>query len=108
MTLTSERGGKIMLMGGEAFPTRRAALAAAGGAFVLGLAGCSSYGQDAAAVVSAAPSNTAADEGDDAAAGEDGAEAGDDKAAAKSIAAVSKVPVGGGLILKKMVAFRLS
>jgi len=86
----------------EGLPTRRAALAVAGGACVLGLAGCSSYGQDAAAVVSAAPSNAPADEaGDgDAAAGEDDADK-SDADTAKSIAAVSKIPVGGGLILKK-------
>jgi Rieske Fe-S protein len=84
----------------EELPSRRAALAVAGGACVLGLAGCSSYGDDAAAVVSAAPSNDAAGEGEDAAAGA-GEEEGDDAATAKSIASVSKIPVGGGLILKK-------
>jgi Rieske Fe-S protein len=82
-------------------PTRRAALAAAGGACVLGLAGCSSYGQDAANVVQANPSNEPAAQGDDAATGEDDADSKADAKTAKSIAAVSKIPVGGGLILKK-------
>ena len=84
----------------EELPTRRAALAVAGGACVLGLAGCSSYGQDAASVVQANPSNEPAPEGS-AATGEDDADSKDDAKTAKSIAAVSKIPVGGGLILKK-------
>jgi Rieske Fe-S protein len=87
---------------GKELPTRRAALAGVGGACVLGLAGCSSYGQDAANVVQANPSNKPAASGGDAAAGDDGDKSSDDDAKpAKSIAAVSKIPVGGGLILKK-------
>ena len=77
-------------------PTRRAAFAVAAGGCALALAGCSRYGEDAAAVVSAAPSQEASED-DKAGAGEDGEGA----AKAASIALVSKVPVGGGLILKK-------
>ncbi len=90
--ITAEREGD-----GE-LPTRRAAFAVAAGGCALALAGCSSYGDDAAAVVSAAPSPEATDDGGATGAPEDEEEGG---GAAESIAAVSKVPVGGGLILKK-------
>jgi len=77
-------------------PTRRAALAVAAGGCVLAVAGCSSYGQDAAAAVSAKP-NEPAGEGANSATGEDGSQ----KKSTKSIAAVADIPVGGGMILKK-------
>ena len=80
-------------------PTRRAALAAAAGGAVLAVAGCSSYGEDAAAVVSSQPNKPAEDGANDAtASGDDG---GSEKQTAKSVAAVADIPVGGGLILKK-------
>ena len=85
---------------GTELPTRRAAFAVAAGGCAFALAGCSSYGEDAAAVVSAAPSVDATqDDGEGAAA--EGAEEGEDGGSAQSIASVSKIPVGGGLILKK-------
>jgi Rieske Fe-S protein len=67
---------------------------------VLAVAGCSSYGEDAAAVVNA--SNKPADP--EATTGADGGT--EDKSTTgtgttKSIALVADVPVGGGLILKK-------
>jgi Rieske Fe-S protein len=85
--------------GGTELPTRRAALAVAAGGCAFALAGCSSYGEDAAAVVSAAPSTEPSDDGDDKATEGEGEDSGG--STAKSIAAVSKIPVGGGLILKK-------
>jgi len=78
-------------------PTRRAALAVAAGGCVLAVAGCSSYGQDAAAVVSNKPNEPAGEGANSAASGEDGAQ----KKSTKSIAAVADIPVGGGMILKK-------
>jgi len=85
---------------GAELPTRRAAFAVAAGGCAFALAGCSSYGDDAAAVVSAAPSADATEDADDKAteAEEDAEDGGGN---AQSIAAVSKIPVGGGLILKK-------
>jgi Rieske Fe-S protein len=80
-------------------PTRRAAFAVAAGGCAFALAGCSSYGEDAAAVVSAAPSADATESGEDAAEGGEEDEGGG--GSAQSIASVSKIPVGGGLILKK-------
>jgi Rieske Fe-S protein len=80
-------------------PTRRAAFAVAAGGCAFALAGCSSYGEDAAAVVSAAPSADATEAGEDAAEGGEEDEGGG--GSAQSIASVSKIPVGGGLILKK-------
>jgi len=80
-------------------PTRRAALAVAAGGCVLAVAGCSSYGEDAAAVVSSSPNAPAGEDGaDSAASGEDG---GSETKTTKSIAAVADIPVGGGMILKK-------
>jgi Rieske Fe-S protein len=78
-------------------PTRRAAFAVAAGGCVLAVAGCSSYGEDAAAVVSSQP-NEPAGEGDPAASGEEGDS---EQKSTKSIAAVADIPVGGGMILKK-------
>ena len=82
---------------GNEFPTRRLAIAAAAGGCVLAVAGCSSYGEDAAAVVDAnkkpasgAPST-----------GEGGTENKAGTGTTKSLALVADVPVGGGLILKK-------
>ena len=80
-------------------PTRRAAFAVAAGGCAFALAGCSSYGDDAAAVVSAAPSADATEDGEAAAEGAEEDEGGG--SSAQSIASVSKIPVGGGLILKK-------
>ena len=80
-------------------PTRRAALAVAAGGAVLAVAGCTSYGEDAAAVVSAQASRSAAEGANDAASGED--DGGSEEQTTKSVAAVADVPVGGGLILKK-------
>jgi len=85
---------------GAELPTRRAAFAVAAGGCAFALAGCSSYGDDAAAVVDAAPSGEATGDADATPGAED-----DEKDSgatdAKSVAAVSKIPVGGGLILKK-------
>lgn len=86
-------------MGGSAHPTRRAAFAVAAGGCALALAGCSSYGDDAAAIVD---EQGAAEPSDEPSPGETGSSAnGGDGDSTKSIAAVSKIPVGGGLILKK-------
>jgi hypothetical protein len=85
----------------DELPTRRAAFAVAAGGCALALAGCSSYGQDAAAAISAAPSAEASEEDEKAGSAED-----DEKSSGstpKSLAAVSKIPVGGGLILKKQI-----
>jgi Rieske Fe-S protein len=79
-------------------PTRRAALAVAAGGCVLAVAGCSSYGEDAAAAAAGSQANQPAGEGGDpAASGEDGEE----QKSTDSIAAVADIPVGGGMILKK-------
>jgi len=79
-------------------PTRRAALAVAAGGCVLAVAGCSSYGQDAAAAAASGKPNEPAGEGTNSAgSGEDGTQ----KKSTKSIAAVADIPVGGGMILKK-------
>jgi Rieske Fe-S protein len=79
-------------------PTRRAAFAVAAGGCVLAVAGCSSYGEDAAAVVSSQPNEPAGEGGDPAASGEEGDS---EQKSTKSIAAVADIPVGGGMILKK-------
>jgi Rieske Fe-S protein len=83
---------------GTELPTRRLAIAAAAGGCVLAVAGCSSYGEDAAAVVSAQPKDPSAGD-DDATTGTDGGTS--QKSTTKSLALLADVPVGGGLILKK-------
>jgi Rieske Fe-S protein len=81
---------------GTELPTRRLAIAVAAGGCVLAVAGCSSYGDDAAAVVQ--QPNEPAGTGGTPAPEESGAAK---KNTSKSIATVADVPVGGGLILKK-------
>lgn len=79
-------------------PTRRAALAVAAGGCVLAVAGCSSYGEDAAAAAAGSQANQpAGEDAGSAASGEDGEE----QKSTDSIAAVADIPVGGGMILKK-------
>jgi Rieske Fe-S protein len=82
---------------GTELPTRRLAIAVAAGGCVLAVAGCSSYGDDAAAVVQ----QPNAPAGDGATPNPEESGSGGAKASSKSIATVADVPVGGGLILKK-------
>jgi Rieske Fe-S protein len=77
-------------------PTRRAALVVAAGGCALAVAGCSSYGQDAAAAAAGSQTNKPAGE-----ASSGSGDEGSAKKTTKSIAAVADVPVGGGMILKK-------